>query len=371
MKKQKDIASTNSSEDLNQLYSKISNHIDSARNRIYKAVDTEMVVAYFNIGRDIVLEEQKGEKRAEYGKVIIKTLSEALTENYGKGFGISTLRDIRQFYLTYKDTSIHHAVRGESSKNPIHTGIRNKSDDASIRKRFTLGWIHYRALMRVDRLEARNFYEIEAINNKWSGRELQRQIHSLLYDRLAKSKDKKGLLKLVNEGQTLDKPSDAIRDPMILEFLDIPESNKLVESKLEEALISNLQEFLLELGKGFAFIARQKRLTFGGQHYYADLVFYHTILKCYCIIDLKTKSLSHGDLGQIQLYTNYFDKEIKAEDDNPTIGLVLCTDKNDKMVEYFLGDQNKQIFASKYQFHLPSVQELEKELKAEIKKLDI
>ncbi len=271
---------------------------------------------------------------------------------YKKGFSVSTLRDIRQFYLTYSDYSpIHHALRGESKQSFSPN----------------LGWIHYRALMRVSRKEARQFYEIELEKNHWSGRELERQIGSLLFDRLAKSKDKKGLLKLACKGQEINNPVDVMKEPLILEFLGLPESHRLVESKLEIALIDNLQKFLLELGKGFSFVARQKRLSLDGDHFYADLVFYHVILKCYVIIDLKTKSLTHADLGQIQLYVNYFDQEIKQENDNPTVGLVLCTERKDEMAKYFLGDKAKQIFTSTYQFHLPTVEELEKELKREIK----
>ena len=252
---------------------------------------------------------------------------------------MSTLKDIRQFYLVYPDLEISHALRGQSTQEHISAN---------------LGWTHYRALMRVDRKEARRFYEIEAEKNYWSGRQLERQINTLLYDRLAKSKDKEGLLKLANEGQEFNVPEDAIKEPLILEFLGIPESHRLVESHLEQALIDNLQHFLLELGQGFAFIGRQKRLTFDGDHYYADLVFYHVILKCYVIIDLKTQKLTHADLGQMQLYVNFFDNEIKQKEDNPTIGLVLCTEKSESMAKYLLGEKAKQIFASKYQLHLPT-----------------
>ena len=220
--------------------------------------------------------------------------------------------------------------------------------------------------MRENRKIARDFYETEAIKNCWSGRELERQMDSLLFERLAKSKDKKGLMKLANKGHEIIKPEDAIKDPVILEFLDIPEAHKLVESKLEESLINNMQKFLLEIGKGFAFVARQKRLTLDGQHFYADLVMYNTVLHAYTIIDLKTKPLTHSDLGQMQLYVNYFDMEITTTGDNPTIGLILCTKKSDKMVKYFFKEKDRKIFASKYQFHLPTEQELEIELKKEI-----
>jgi len=335
---------------IDTLYVRVSNYIDSARQSIQRSIDTEMVKAYWLIGREIIEEEQHGQKRAEYGSFLLNALSERLVVKYGRGFSVSTLRDIRQFYLTYP---IHHAVRGESEMqiNPF------------------LGWIHYRALMRVHRPEARRFYEIEAEKNHWSGRELERQINSLLYDRLAKSKDKRSLIKLACKGQEINTPEDSIKEPLILEFLGMPESHRLVESKLEEALINNLQKFLLELGKGFAFVARQKRLTLDGDHFYADLVFYHIILKCYVIIDLKTRKLSHSDLGQMQLYVNYFDQELRTDSDNPTIGLILCSKKNDAMVKYTLGNKAKQIFTTKYQFHLPTEAELEAELKKEVKEI--
>ncbi|MEN9654801.1 MAG: hypothetical protein RL235_913 [Chlamydiota bacterium] len=320
------------------LYQKASGYIDQARQTIYRTIDTEMVKAYWCIGRDIVEEEQLGKKRAEYGSFLLNGLSERLTQKYGRGFSASTLRDIRLFYQTYP----------EHKFNP------------------NLSWIHYRSLMRIHTLEGRSFYEIEAEKNSWSGRELERQINSLLFERLAKSKDKKGLMRLARKGHEIDTPADAIKEPIVLEFVGLPESHRLVESKLEEALTNNLQEFLLELGKGFAFVARQKRLTLDGDHFYADLVFYHVILKCYVIIDIKTKKLTHADLGQMQLYVNYFDEEVAAPNDNPTIGLILCTKKSDAMVKYTLGDKVKQIFASKYQFHLPTEKELEVELKREI-----
>lgn len=335
------------------LYYKATNYIEQARLRIQQTINTEMVKVYWCIGRDIVEEEQKGKRRAQYGTYLLGALSDKLTKKYGKGFSISTLTDLRQFYVTYSKAAIFHALRGE-----LDEGVSPK-----------LGWTHYRALMRVHSATARNFYEIEAEKNCWSGRELERQINSLLFERLAKSKDKKGLMKLARKGQEINVPSDAIKDPLILEFVGIPESHRLVESKLEEALIDNLQHFLLELGKGFALIARQKRLTLDGDHFYADLVFYHAILKCYIIIDIKTKKLTHADLGQMQLYVNYFDKEVVLPGDNPTIGLILCTNKNDAMVKYTLGDKAKQIFASRYQFHLPTEKELEAELKREMREI--
>lgn len=339
-KKRSDLTSIDL-KNIDTLYQKASVYIDQARQAIHRTINTEMVRAYWCIGRDLVEEEQQGKKRAEYGSFLLNELSKKLIKKYGRGFGSSTLRDIRLFYQTYS----------ENKFNP------------------NLGWIHYRSLMRVHNREARSFYEIEAEKNCWSGRELERQINSLLFERLAKSRDKKGLMRLACRGHEIDTPADAIKEPVILEFVGIPESHRLVESRLEEALINNLQEFLLELGKGFAFVSRQKRLTLDGDHFYADLVFYHVILKCYVIIDIKVKKLTHADLGQMQLYVNYFDEEIAAPNDNPTIGLILCTEKSDAMVKYTLGEKAKQIFASKYQFHLPTEKELEAELKREIKEI--
>lgn len=232
-----------------------------------------------------------------------------------------------------------------------------------------LSWSHYVELIQVTRTEARRFYELEASKNNWNVRELSRQISSFLFDRLAKSKNKQKVLDMANKGHEINTPEDAIKEPLVLEFLGAPEPHKLSETKLETAIINNLQEFLRELGTGFSFIGRQRRITFDNDHYYADLVMYHVILKCYVIIDLKTKKLTHGDLGQMQLYVNYFDKEIKMDNDNPTIGLVLCTEKSAAMVRYMLGEKAKQIFASTYQFHLPTVAELEAELKREIKEI--
>ena len=335
---------------IEKLYQKISLHITEARKDIQYSIDIGMVKAYWLIGRDIVEVEQNGDMRAEYGSSLLRNISDKLRKVHGKGFSVSTLRDARQFYVMYHHLPIHHAVRGEFKP------VLSKN----------LGWIHYRALMRVTTKEARSFYEIEAEKNSWSGRELERQIGSLLFDRLAKSKNKEQFLRLASGGHEITKPEDTIKEPLVLEFLDIPESHKLVESKLEQALINNLQHFMLELGRGFAFVGRQKRITFDSDHYYCDLVFYNYILKCFIIVDIKTHPLSHADLGQMQLYANYFDKEIKMENDNPTIGLILCTKKKDKMVEYFLGDNAKQIFASTYQFNLPTVEELEVELIKEI-----
>ena len=339
------------------LYSRISGHIESARRTIQTSIDSDMVRAYWNIGKEIVEDDQKGEERAEYGKQVLKNLSEALIKKYGKGFSVRTLEDTRRFYIEYSQSVENektHALRAEFQTS-FELG--------------KLGWTHYRILMREKRKNIRKFYEIEAINNNWSTRELERQMSSFLYERLSKSKDKYGLLSLAIKGQEINTPEDAIKDPLVLEFLSLPESPKLLESDLEEALINNLQQFLLELGKGFAFVGRQKRITLDGDHFYTDLVFYHVILKCYVILDIKVRKLKHADLGQMQFYVNYFDQEIKSQNDNPTIGIVLCTEKNDAMVKYTVGDKAQRIFTSKYQFHLPTEEELVEEIKKEVKEI--
>lgn len=351
----------NEAERLQALYQKASDHIERARQTVQRSVNTEMVKAYWLIGRDIVEDEQTGLVRASYGKSILKDLSQKLVQSYKRGFSVDTLERARKFYLTYQAQISAAPLRKSNKSLAAPTSTPDLSPN--------LSWGHYLLLIRVKRPEARQFYEIEAIKNCWSSRELQRQIASLLYDRLAKSKDAKGLMALACKGQEINRPEDAIKDPLILEFLSLPDSHQLLESKLEHALIQNLQQFLLELGKGFAFVARQKRLTLEGDHFYADLVMYNIHLKCYVILDIKTRALTHGDIGQMQLYVNYFDQEVRISSDNPTIGLVLCTEKNDAVVKYTLGENSKQIFASTYQFQLPTEKELEEELKREIKEI--
>lgn len=359
-----------------QLFDRIRAILESAQTSVARTVNTTQVVANWLIGREIVEEEQRGKRRADYGQQLVAQLSDALTAAYGRGWSVQSLFYMKQFYLSYPrllaegrilhapsgklaEAAILHAVRGESATAPSwQPGTLNPN----------LSWTHYRTLLRVSRAEARAFYEIEAAQNCWSARELERQINSLLFDRLVKSRDKKGLMRLALRGQEVARPIDVLKDPMVLEFLDLPESPRLVESKLEEALTGGLQNFLLELGKGFAFVSRQERITLDGDHFYIDLVFYHTILKCYVLIDLKVGKLTHADLGQIQFYVNYFDRERRTEGDNPTLGLILCPDKNDAVVRYTLGEQLKRnIFTSRYQFYLPTEEELRQELRREMR----
>lgn len=334
-------------DDINLLYHKASRYIDEARQSIRRSIDIKIVEAYWLIGRDIIKTEQRGERRAEYGKAILRGLSVRLQVKYKGGFSIDTLEKARKFFLTYQKSATLSRILTQN-----------------------LSWSHYVELLKVKRSEARQFYIMEARRNNWNIRELRRQINAFLYDRTPKSKNKRGLLKSVRCDYEINTPEDAIKDPLVLEFLGVPEPRDLSETKLETALINNLQNFLLELGRGFAFVGRQKRLTFDNNHYYADLVFYHVILKCYVIVELVCHPVTHADLGQVQLYVNYFDSEVKQENDNPTIGLVLCTSKSDTMVKYMLGDKAKQIFASTYQFHLPTEKELEIEIKREIQKIE-
>ncbi|MEZ4706326.1 MAG: PDDEXK nuclease domain-containing protein [Caldilineaceae bacterium] len=356
---------------------------ESARTQAVRSVNSVHVCANWLIGQQIVEAEQGGAERADYGTQLLKSLSVQLTNEYGSGFSLSALKYMRAFYLSYPTLiQIGHAARdqlankGTEVESPpqqaLVTILAQTSTDAWQPGQLHpgLSWTHYRALLKVAHQAARNFYEIEAVKNGWSTRQLERQINSLLFERLLKSRDQAGVLALATEGLTPQQPVDIIKDPYVLEFLDLPEAHRLVESQLEEALLTQLQAFLLELGSGFAFVGRQVRLTLEGDHFYPDLIFYHIKLKCYVIIDLKVAKLNHADLGQMQLYVHYYDREIAEPSDNPTIGLILCTDKNDAMVRYVLDEKNQQIFASRYQFHLPSEEELRAEIKRELELLE-
>ncbi len=367
------------------LYDRIRGIIDSARAGAARSVNTAQVVSNWLIGREIVEEEQKGRARADYGKQLIEALSRKMSKNYGAGYSTPNLFFMVQFYRIYSELlspgEILYALRRElpmpndsdgKSEAPRKSSAPLISHAASAKSwkpgmlHPNLSWTHYRVLLKADESNKRAFYEIEAIKNNWSARELERQMASLLYERLTLSRDKKGLMRLTVEAHIAQKPADVFKDPVVMEFLGLPESPKLVETKLEQAMIDNMQSFLLEMGTGFAFVARQQRLTLDGDHFYIDLVFYHAILKCYVIIDLKTGKLTHQDLGQLQLYVNYYDRERRSKGDNPTLGLILCADKNDAVVRYTLGEKQKNIFASRYKLHLPSEAELKAEIKREI-----
>ncbi len=346
---------------------------ERSRTQAARSVNTAHVCANWLIGQQIVEAEQRGKRRAGYGQALLKRLSSQLAGDYGSGFSVSALQYMRGFYLAYPEllAGNQHALRVEFDPAQIQHAPRDESPATGGAWRAGLlhpglSWTHYRALIKVERRAARDFYEIESLRSGWSARQLERQIASLLFERLLKSRDKKGVMSLANEGLLPQRPRDAIKDPYVLEFLDLPQSHRLVESRVEEALLNQLQAFLLELGSGFAFVGRQRRLTLDGDHFYPDLVFYHVKLKCYVVIDLKVGKLSHGDLGQMLLYVHYYDREVATADDNPTIGLILCSEKNDAVVRYVLAERNEQIFASRYQLHLPTEAQLQNELRREL-----
>ena len=343
--------------ELNNIFlDKVSMVVEEARKNVKTAVNIMMVYTYFEIGRMIVEEEQSGSNRAEYGKYIIKNLSNFLTEIYGKGYSVDNLKLMRRFYSIYCEDTIGETVFPQFKNLPTTTNGR----------RFYLSWSHYLKLMRISNVDERHFYEIETIKNDWSLSELKRQYNSSLYERLALSKNKLEVIDLSRNGQLIEKPSDAIKDPYVLEFLGLQELPVYSESELENKIIDHLQQFLLELGKGFAFVGRQVRLTFDEEHFKVDLVFFNRILRCFVLIDLKIGELKHQDIGQMQMYVNYYDRKVKLPDENPTIGIILCKDKNQSIVEMTLPEDNSQIFASKYQTVLPSKEELQRLLDDQI-----
>ena len=317
------------------IYEEIKILLNSARNSITSTINSTMAKTYFLIGKRIVEEEQKGEKRAEYGEELIKNLSLRLTEEFGKGFSETNLKQMKSFYLIYG--------KGQTLSD-----------------QFKLSWSHYLILMRMENLDERNFYEIEASENNWSLRELRRQIDSALYERLILSRDKEKVKELAFKGQVIEKPEDVVKDPYILEFLGLEEQSNYSENRLETEIINNLEKFLLELGKGFTFVGRQVRFTFDEKHFRVDLVFYNRILKCFVLIDLKIGEVTHQDLGQMQMYVNYYDRYVKLPDENKSIGIIICREKNDTLVKLTLPEDNQQIFTSKYMTVIPSKEEFKK-----------
>lgn len=320
------------------IFQEIKEILQEAKNKVYKVANNAMVEAYWNIGR-VIVEKQGGKDKAEYGTALLKNLSKEMTKEFGKGFTLTNLKYMRQFYLTFPKS---HALSDQ------------------------LSWTHYRLLMRVENENARNFYLEESIKEKWSTRQLERQITTLFYERILSSKNKNKVAQEIYKLEPQRKqPEDVIKDPYVLEFLGLPENMDFLEKNLEQALIDHMQKFLLELGRGFSFVARQKRITFDGRHFYIDLVFYNYILKCFVLIDLKVGDLTHQDLGQMQMYVHYFEDEMMTEGDNPPIGIVLCADKSESVVKYTLPKGEKQIFASKYMVYLPTEEELLSEVKKE------
>ena len=317
------------------VYAEISNLLKEARKSIVSNINTTMTKTYFLIGKRIVEEEQSGNERAEYGENLIKNLSKRLTEEFGKGFSKTNLKQMKSFYIAYR--------KGQT-----------------VSDQFKLSWSHYLILMRMENIEERNFYEIESIQNNWSLRELRRQIDSALYERLVLSRDKAKVKELAFKGQVIEKPEDVVKDPYILEFLGLEEQSDYSENKLETEIINNLEKFLLELGKGFTFVGRQVRFTFDEKHFRVDLVFYNRILKCFVLIDLKIGEVTHQDLGQMQMYVNYYDRYVRLPDENKSIGIIICREKNDTLVKLTLPEDNNQIFASKYMTVLPTKEEFKK-----------
>lgn len=310
--------------------------ISSAQTNAVRAVNQERVLMYWQIGRHIVEEEQHGKERADYGASLIKNLAEELEKDFGSGFSVRQLETCRQFYSIFPKT---HALRAQ------------------------LNWTQYKLLLRIDDEDKRTYYIEETCNNNWSSRQLDRQINSQLYERLLLSNAKEKVLAVAKKEAPAENPKEIIKDPMVLEFLGLTPQASYYEKDLEKALISNMQSFLLELGNGFSFVARQKRIQIEDDEFFVDLIFYNRLLRCFVIIEIKTHKLTHQDLGQLQMYVNYYDRTEKQEGENPTIGILLCTDKNNTMVEFALPENNTQILASKYQLYLPKKEELERELK--------
>lgn len=332
--------------------------LEAARQSAKTAINLAMVYAYHEIGRMIVEEEQRGENRATYGKRLLQSLSAHLTRRFGKGYSADNLKLMRRFYTVYARERTGERKGGRIGET-VFPQFENLPDVGSDR-RFYLSWSHYLKLMRIDNEEERRFYEIEAVKNSWSLAELKRQYDSALYERLALSADRDKARELARSGQTLVSAKDAVKDPYVLEFLGLPEFSAYSETDLETKIIDNLQKFLLELGTGFAFVGRQVRFTFDEEHFLVDLVFYNRLLRCFVLFDLKIGELKHQDIGQMQMYVHYYDRKVKLEEENPTIGIILCRDKNNAVVEMTLPEDNAQIFASKYETVLPSKAELRK-----------
>ena len=340
------------------IYSRIREILETARTSAYRAVNFAMVQSYWHIGRVIVEEEQRGKAKADYGEYLIKELSERLTNEFGKGFTISNIKYFRQFYRSFE---ISHALRGQSRITEKSHALRDELPAVYPE----LSWTHYRLLLKVNKPDVRRFYVEECIAGNWSTRQLERQINSFYYERLLSSRKKAQVKKEIQKLEPSLKPEDIIKDPYVLEFLNVKENVRFLEKDLESALIGKLQDFLLELGKGFSFVGRQQRISADGDNFYIDLVFYNYLLKCFVLIDLKIGKLTHQDIGQMDFYVHYYENEMRAETDNPTIGIILCSEKNDTVVKYSVLNESKRLFASKYKLYLPTEKELKEELERE------
>ena len=356
-----------------ELFDKISALIEEARQRVLTTANIAEVYTKYNVGRYIVEDEQKGNYRAEYGKQVIKLLSKKLEDKFGDGWSVDTLTRCRKFYGIYSTASISATVLPK-----LGTAVDSTDFGSSVAEiqpsspephKFVLSWSHYLILMRIKDANARSFYEIECAKQNWSIRWLQRQVNSSLYERLALSKDKDEVIRLATEGQVVEKPADIIKNPITLEFLGLRPEAAYSESKLENAIISKLQQFLLEHGKGFLFESRQKRFTFDEENFYVDLVFYNRLLQCYVLIDLKIDKLTHQDLGQMQMYVNYYDRHVRREWEKPTIGILLCKEKKDALIKLTL-PEDANIYAAEYALYLPDKNELQSRLKEWIEEFD-
>ncbi len=352
----------------NALFERISSLIDLAHKRVKTTIDTTMVYTYYGVGQYIVEDEQQGERRAQYGQAVLKNLSARLTNKYGEGWSVDTLENCRKFYRVYSGYEISSAVQTKSETLSRESDIQPLEISETLSRKygnnlsFTLSWSHYLVLMRIKNEEERRFYEIECQKQDWSVRQLKREYGASLYERLVLSRDPKEVLRLSQEGHTIEKPNDIIKDPITLEFLGLQRDSSFSESNLESAIISKLQNFLLEMGKGFLFEARQKKFTFNEKHFYVDLVLYNRLLQCYVLVDLKADELSHQDLGQMQMYVNYYDRHVKEAFEKPTIGILLCKDKDDALVELTL-PEDANVYATSYELCIPDKAILQSKVK--------
>jgi predicted nuclease of restriction endonuclease-like (RecB) superfamily len=351
--------------DVAPLVERVVTIVEEARSQVVRTVNNAMVLSYWHIGREIVEFVQRGAARAEYGDQVIDLLSLRLQARVGRGYSSTNLKYFRIFYQVYAARA--PAIRHEPSDESESTGrIGHEARDrlpanlSGFSSR--LSWTHYRTLTKVEESTARAFYEIEADREGWSTSHLERQIHTQLFARLLKSRNKTGALDLARRGQLIERPIDLIKSPIVLDFLDLPDREVLHESDIERAILSKLSQFILELGKGFAFVARQKRLTFADEEFYIDLVFYNIVLKCFLLIDLKLGKLTHQDIGQMDTYVKLYDAHGRTPGDGPTIGLILCAEKNETVARYSILHEHEQLFAAKYVTYLPTVEELEREL---------
>lgn len=348
------------SKEYHNLVETINQIVVSSQNTIAKTVNKTMIITYWNIGKYIVDFEQNGQKRAEYGTELLKKIATDLTINIGKGFSWRNLYNMKRFYIEFP---ILQTLSAKSNIDKLQTSSAKLEDDILNKSINKLNWSHFVRLLSVKDSDERNFYIIETAQNKWSERELDRQINSSLFERLVLSRDKKKVKELSIKGQLIETEKDILKDPLVLEFLNINQDSSYSENDLETAIIENLGKFLLELGKGFSFVARQQRISSGTEHFYIDLVFYNRLLRSFVIIDLKIGKLKHQDIGQMQMYVNYYDREVKTTDENSTIGIILCKENDDFVVEFTLPEKNKQIFTNEYKLYLPDKKELKELLK--------